>query len=50
MLAAHAVVVLLLAIGCMRWLGTWLQGRKDLVPGAIRLRDNSGLLAANTGD
>ena len=32
MLTAHALVVLLLAISCMRWLGSRFQGRKDFVP------------------
>ena len=31
-LAAHAAVVLLIATGCMRWLGSRLRERGDLVP------------------
>jgi len=32
MLLAHALLVLAAAVGCMRWLGSRLRGRTDLIP------------------
>jgi len=32
MLLAHAALVLAASVGCMRWLGSRLQGRNDLIP------------------
>jgi len=31
-LLAHAVLVLAASIGCMRWLGSRLRGRNDIIP------------------